>query len=132
MVFLAGELRIDRLKELVEDVTEPYDLIFVDADKISYPKYLQLILSSSTSLSHHRLLRVGGSIVADNVLRRGLIADSSSANPWSERALTGGKAAKQEDMDALRRFNIEMVENDRLETFLMPLFDGLGMARLKD
>jgi hypothetical protein len=35
-------------------------------------------------------------------------------------------------MDAIRVFNDKLVEDKRLETFLMPLFDGLGMAKLVD
>lgn len=126
------ELMSDRLKDLAETITKPYDLIFIDADKVSYPNYLATVLASSSPSSFHRLLKAGGSIVADNVLRRGLIADSSSANPSSQKTGTGGKAWKAEDMDAIRKFNDQMVANSRLETFLMPLFDGLGMARLKD
>ena len=35
-------------------------------------------------------------------------------------------------MEALDIFNKELVNNERLETFLMPMFDGLGMGRLVD
>jgi hypothetical protein len=35
-------------------------------------------------------------------------------------------------MDAIDIFNKKLVEEKRLDTFLMPLFDGLGMARLLD
>ena len=110
---------------------EPYDLIFIDADKISYPNYLGGILMWSKNCGP-RLLKAGGYIAADNVLRRGLIADSSSENPHSQSSATGGKRWREADMKALRHFNDMMVKSERLETFLMPLFDGLGMARLKD
>jgi len=66
----------------VTALKEPYDLIFIDADKTSYPTYLSLILSLSKAHSGStRLLRKDGIILADNILRRGLIADSSAANP---------------------------------------------------
>lgn len=66
------------------DPTEPYDIIFIDADKSGYPRYLEKILSRSQPGQARRILKPGGLIVADNVLRRGLVADSSEANPWSK------------------------------------------------
>lgn len=120
-----------RLKSLAESLKEPYDLVFIDADKSSYPTYLSLILSLSTSTATTRLLRPGGLIIADNILRRGLIADSSDTNPYAVRAKSEN-LWQEGDMDALKAFNKQMVESDRLDTFLMPMFDGLGMARLLD
>jgi|SRR5450432_70019 len=105
-------------------------MIFIDADKTSYPTYLSLILNlSQPSTQKTRLLRPGGVIMADNILRRGLVADDSDANPWSN---AGNKTWHEGDLQALDRFNKMMVEEERLETFLMPMFDGLGMARMKD
>jgi predicted O-methyltransferase YrrM len=72
------------MQKLAEELTESYDLIFIDADKSSYPKYLDLILSHSETGASKRLLKSGGIIIADNILRRGLVADSSDANPWSK------------------------------------------------
>jgi len=122
------------LKTLASDLSESYDLIFIDADKTSYPTYLSLILSMSPpSSGKARLLRSGGIIMADNILRRGLIADSSDANPWTDKLKQQGEAAwKEGDMKALDEFNKMMVKEERMETFLMPMFDGLGMGILKD
>lgn len=107
-------------------------MIFIDADKSSYPKYLELVLSlSTTSASGTRLLRPGGLIIADNILRRGLIADASDANPFAVKQKEE-RLWNEGDMDALKLFNKQMVESERLETFLMPMFDGLGMGRLLD
>lgn len=126
-------LMTSSLPELAAKISRPYDLIFIDADKISYPNYLTLILSHSTAATSIRLLKPGGIIVADNILRRGLVADASDANPWSLSSKQAGERAwRQEDIDALDRFNKELVGNERLETFLLPLFDGLGLGRLKD
>jgi predicted O-methyltransferase YrrM len=74
----------DTLQKLAAGSQDAYDLIFIDADKVSYPKYLELILKTSKG-DGRRILKKGGIIVADNILRRGLIADSSEANPWSKR-----------------------------------------------
>jgi predicted O-methyltransferase YrrM len=75
----------ESMKKLATTITEPYDLIFIDADKVSYPNYLDLVLSNSKpDGSGVRFLKKGGIIIADNILRRGLIADSSDANPWTK------------------------------------------------
>lgn len=121
------------IPELALSIDQPYDLIFIDADKISYPNYLSLILSLSTSSSPIRLLKSGGTIIADNILRRGVVADRSSVNPnATPEEFELGEGGRGEQLVALDRFNKDLVESDRIETFLLPLFDGLGMGRLKD
>lgn len=112
---------------------EPFDLVFVDANKDAYPKYLELILSRSQPGSEKRLLKKGGLIVADNVLRRGIVADASKTNPHFVTDVEKFGEEKSRDLvKALHVFNDALAKEERLETFLMPLFDGLGMARLKD
>jgi predicted O-methyltransferase YrrM len=120
--------------ELAKKLEQPYDLIFIDADKVSYPKYLSLILSlSPISGEKTRMLRPGGLIMADNVLRRALIADASDDNPWSsELKQRGEKVWRDGDMKGLEEFNENLAKDGRMQTFLMPMFDGLGMAILKD
>ena len=118
------------IKNIAPSLQEPFDLIFIDADKQNYPTYLSLILSLSPIDSPKRLLKPGGIIIADNILRRGLIADSSDANPWTAKLKQGDRIWREGDMKALDEFNKEMVRNERLDTFLMPMFDGLGMGRL--
>ncbi|KAM3066551.1 hypothetical protein ACMFMF_010055 [Clarireedia jacksonii] len=133
------------IKTLIHTLRQPFDLIFIDADKTSYPAYLSLILSlsppnsfpidipsSATNYpgSQPRLLRPGGLIVADNVLRRGLVADSSAANPWAMR--NGEPTWKEGDLNALKEFNERLVGEKRVESFCLPLFDGVGLGRLVD
>lgn len=60
------------LNQLDTDHTEPFDLIFIDADKQSYPEYLDLSLKFSKS---------GTVIVLDNVIRAGAILDQSNQKP---------------------------------------------------
>jgi predicted O-methyltransferase YrrM len=82
---LAGivEIRIgaaaDSLAQLHAENTEPFDLIFIDADKPSNPTYLEWAL---------KLSRKGTLIVVDNVIRDGEIANASSTDP----AITGTRA----------------------------------------
>ena len=122
--------RFPSIKQIVPSLQEPFDLIFIDADKQNYPTYLSLILSLSPVGSPNRLLKSGGIILADNILRRGLIADSSDANPWTSKLKQGDRNWREGDMKALDQFNKELVKNERFDTFLMPMFDGLGMGRL--
>lgn len=118
-------LRLSTLKP-----EEPYDLIFIDAQKSGYPNYLRDILAGSQPGSATRLLRPGGIIIADNVLRRALVADGSEDNPnWQ---LQRHVVNAENDLVALREFNTALANNERLEAFLMPIFDGVGLARLVD
>lgn len=63
---------VETLEAFVRDGIPPFDFIFLDADKKSYPAYLDLVL---------RLSRPGTVIIADNVIRRGRIADADSTDP---------------------------------------------------
>ncbi len=62
----------ESLARLAAEGAEPFDLIFIDADKPAYPEYLEWAL---------RLSRPGSVIVADNVVRNGAVADPRSADP---------------------------------------------------
>jgi predicted O-methyltransferase YrrM len=70
------ELRVgraqDTLPQLVKEAKGPFDFIFIDADKGGYPEYFKWAL---------QLSRRGSVIVADNVVRKGLVADPSTADP---------------------------------------------------
>jgi predicted O-methyltransferase YrrM len=59
------------LQDLIDGDAEPFDFIFIDADKDAYPKYLELSL---------HLSRPGTVIVADNVIRDGEVANSTSTD----------------------------------------------------
>jgi predicted O-methyltransferase YrrM len=59
------------LQDLIDEDAAPFDFIFIDADKEGYPKYLELSL---------QLSRPGTVIVADNVVRDGEVADSTSTD----------------------------------------------------
>jgi predicted O-methyltransferase YrrM len=77
------------LRQMVEDGADPFDFIFIDADKEGYPEYLELSLLLS---------RVGTVIVADNVVRSGEVANFESTDPrvlgvrtFLERAAADGR-----------------------------------------
>lgn len=81
-----------------------YDLVFVDAAKTEYPKYLE---------EGVRLLRPGGVIAFDNILWSGRVADPSHRDP---------------DTAALREVARAVREDDRLVPVILPLGDGLLVA----
>jgi predicted O-methyltransferase YrrM len=60
------------LDALAAEGAEPFDLVFVDADKDGYPEYLRKVMG---------LVRPGSVIVADNVVRDGDVADPASEDP---------------------------------------------------
>lgn len=62
---------LDSLPVLAEEEPEPFDLVFIDADKVNNANYVQWAL---------RLTRPGSVIVVDNVVRNGGIADADSAD----------------------------------------------------
>lgn len=60
------------LARLVEEAAPPFDLIFIDADKRSYPVYLEMAMELATE---------GTVIVADNIVRNGAVMDSDTEDP---------------------------------------------------
>ncbi|MFM2375192.1 MAG: hypothetical protein RLZZ165_289 [Bacteroidota bacterium] len=100
------QMRIGDAKQIVKEYGEPFDLVFIDADKESYCEYLDLILPR---------LRSGGLVLADNVL-------------WSGRVLDPNITDKE--TQSLRDFVQKVVERDDLESVLLPVRDGI-MAAMK-
>ncbi len=66
---------VDIMNQLINENSEPFDFIFIDADKQSYPEYFELSL---------KLARSGTIIVLDNVIRSGDILDSNNKKPSIE------------------------------------------------
>ncbi|KAH7164540.1 S-adenosyl-L-methionine-dependent methyltransferase [Fusarium sp. MPI-SDFR-AT-0072] len=106
--------------------TEPYDLVFIDADKTGYPGYLKQLLEFSKPGNSSRILRPGALIVSDNVLRRGLVADDKALG---DDELKGDQL---KNVLAVRQFNDLALQSPRLETFVLPLWDGVNVSRLLD
>ncbi|KAF8419424.1 O-methyltransferase [Tirmania nivea] len=118
-----------------------YDLIFLDANKDQYTTYLNLILSL-------KLLSPRGVILCDNVLKMGLVADSTENNPAARKEVRGeeegyddgygGSMGGKERVDHLRQaewldgFNKAVKGDERVECVVLPVFDGLSFIRLRD
>ena len=94
-------------KEILKDLNETYDLVFIDADKESYIEYFNQVSER---------LNKNGIIISDNVLWSGKVLDSS--------------LEKDEETNALVNFNKILNEDKRFETVILPLRDGLSISRL--
>lgn len=93
--------------ELAAGRQTSYDFAFIDADKTNYAAYYEICLA---------LLRPGGLIVVDNVLWSGRVADP---------------AVQDTDTRALRAFNAILRADPRVDLSLVPIADGLSLARKK-
>lgn len=93
--------------EIVPGLDLAFDLVFIDADKVNYPNYLELLANK---------LPAGAVILSDNVLWSGKVIEP----------LTEGDV----DTEALIRFNKMLNDHPRLETIMLPLRDGLSISRV--
>ncbi len=93
--------------EVIPALNAGFDLVFIDADKRNYLAYYQLVLPK---------VNVGGFIFVDNVLWSGKVADA---------------AAMDKDTTAIKHFNDEVLADERVETVLLPIRDGLTILRKK-
>jgi predicted O-methyltransferase YrrM len=82
-----------------------YDFAFVDADKPAYDTYYELLL---------KLLRPGGLMALDNTLWSGAVADPNEREP---------------NTVALRALNEKLHRDERIDLSLLPVGDGLTLAR---
>ncbi len=98
-------LIIGDAKEVIPTLEGGFDMVFIDADKISYPSYYDLVIEK---------LNPGGVILADNVL-------------WEGKVLNVG--TKERDTKAIQAFNDKVQNDPRVENVLLPLRDGLMMIR---
>ena len=85
----------------------PFDLIYLDATKTEYRRYLDLVLPK---------LRVGGLVVVDNLLWGGKVATYADSDEDDETT------------EALQSFNGYFMIHPQLEAVVLPLGDGLGVA----
>jgi caffeoyl-CoA O-methyltransferase len=94
---------VDTLRSLPQE--ETIDLAFIDADKPNYPAYYEELLAR---------LKPNGVILVDNVLWSGSVVEADE---------------QDENRTAIRAFNDMVAADDRVDTVMLPLGDGLTLLR---
>jgi predicted O-methyltransferase YrrM len=101
----------DLLRSMIASGEPPFDVVFIDADKMGYVEYLTLALQ----LSHP-----GTVILADNLIRNGLVLEQHPSDQNAQGA---------------RAFNAALASHPRLESLVVPLvrktIDGLSISIVK-
>ena len=99
------DYKIGDAMELIPTLNEKWDIVFIDADKDNYINYYHLVFP---------MVKVGGYIIADNVLWSGKVIDSTQ---------------NDKDTQLLREYNLLNHEDERVEEVLFPIRDGLMVSR---
>ena len=101
-------LLIEDATKAIENISEKIDLAFIDADKVNYTKYYDMLFPK---------LKNGGLIVADNVL-------------WS------GKVTQKvidDETQSIKNFNIKVKNDERVENLIVGIRDGIMVCqKIKD
>lgn len=93
--------------EIIPTLDEKFDLVFLDADKSNYPKYIDIVLPK---------MNKGAVLLSDNVLWYGKVAQPT----------------KEKDIDTavLKEYNKIIHQHPKLESVLLPIRDGLTISRV--
>jgi predicted O-methyltransferase YrrM len=94
--------------KIIPNIDKKFDLVFIDADKSNYINYFHLIIEK---------MNAGGIILSDNVLWSGKVVEP--LNP------------KDNDTKILLEYNKLLSTDNRIETVLLPIRDGLTVSRVK-
>ena len=91
-------------RKIIPTLNETFDLVFIDADKVNYTNYYDLVFDK---------VRVGGYIIADNVLWSGKVVDEK----------------KDKDTLAIHQYNEKIAYDTRVKSFILTLRDGLNIVQ---
>lgn len=94
--------------DIIPDLDISFDLVFIDADKPNYSNYFHLIIDKLNS---------GGIILSDNVLWHGKVIEELNEKDVSTKAVLD--------------YNTLLKEDERIETVVLPIRDGLTISRKK-
>lgn len=93
-------------KKIIPSIDEEFDIVFIDADKESYPEYYDLIINK---------VRSGGIIIADNILWSGKILEKVEKDDQATKSII--------------EFNNKIIEDNRVKNIILPIRDGLNIVR---
>ncbi|CCH54201.1 Caffeoyl-CoA O-methyltransferase [Fibrisoma limi BUZ 3] len=100
------DFRLGQAADVIPTLTDTFDLVFIDADKLNYALYFDLVIDK---------VRPGGFLLADNVL-------------WSGKVVEPVKPSDKETR-AVLDFNQKIQDDPRVENVLLPIRDGLFVIR---
>lgn len=100
------QMHIGNAVDIIPNLQEEWDLVFIDADKENYSTYFDLVVDK---------VRPGGFIIADNVLWSGKVVEKVSEKDLETMAIID--------------FNKKVHDDDRVENVLFPVRDGLMVCR---
>lgn len=92
--------------KIIKKLNLDFDLVFIDADKENYPLYFDSIIEK---------VKPGGVIVADNILWSGKILEKVEEEDYATKSII--------------EFNDKVKNDDRVETIILPIRDGLSLIR---
>ena len=92
--------------DILDNLNQTFDLIFIDADKENYIKYFQLVSEK---------LNPNGLIISDNVLWSGKVVERDNDD---------------EETNTIKKFNRILNDDKKFETVILPLRDGISISRL--
>ena len=101
-------LLIEDATTAIENISEKIDLAFIDADKVNYSKYYDMLFPK---------LKIGGLIVADNVLWSGKVTEDVSDN----------------ETQSIKNFNTKVKNDEKVENLIVGIRDGIMVCqKIKD
>jgi predicted O-methyltransferase YrrM len=99
------DYRIGNALDIIPELEDKFELVFIDADKINYSRYFNLIIDK---------ILPGSYIIIDNVLWSGKVVDENVSD---------------KDTVAIREFNDMVEKESRVDNVLLPIRDGLMILR---
>ena len=94
--------------DIIPKLDQDFDLIFLDADKINYPKYLDILIVR---------LKKGGVLLSDNVLWDGKVLNEISQKDKSTKAIV--------------EYNKLLNSRSDMDSVILPIRDGITISRKK-
>ena len=108
------KLHIGSALEIAPTLGKQFDLVFIDGDKREYPAYYRMLMGDNGG---EQLVHSGSILLADNILWYGKVVEKVAHNDHQTQGIL--------------EFNRMVRDDDRVESFILPLRDGLNMIRVK-
>ena len=96
--------------DVVPQLGEVYDMVFIDGDKREYPAYYDMLIDGG-------YVHSGSILMADNILWYGKVAEKIAHN--------------DKHTEAIVEFNRRVVEDERVDNVIVPIRDGINLIRVK-